>query len=456
MKNYSFFVIAAVLVDIAPVVSASQHDSLRALSPKKGKSKKSSKKSKSSKKTAKPTVSPSPHHEDLVKHMPGYHKSKLPTKQYSGYLNPMDGCDVSINGPDCKVHYVLALADTGESDEDLKYDAAMSAPTILWMNGGPGASSLVGFYTELGPLLLNQNGDGLLENPYSWTKAGVNLLILESPLGVGYSYCSNQLDTAVGSCKNSDVSTAKLNKAALIDFFTNKFPELSNNDFYILGESYAGVYIPTLAKEILSSTNIRLKGIAVGDPCTDNESQKQSMDPLWYSNKNGLLNPSFYDTITSDECKGYVSTFQQQLLNFGGDANVAEVTTSIDIDDETPTKCIVAYRKILMSTSNGLAGRWPERYIDHNGLYSLVEKPGPGGKPHQKLMAYMDRQDVRKALNMDNSPVKQWFFAGRAGGTMEYQMQYDACTMHQPKIDFPDVSMVDIYREISPQIDKTW
>ena len=56
-----------------------------------------------------------------------------------------------------------------------------------------------------------------------------------------------------------------------------------DNDFFITGESYAGVYIPTLSKEILDNApELNLVGIAVGDPCTDNEAQRDSMDALWY------------------------------------------------------------------------------------------------------------------------------------------------------------------------------
>jgi len=414
-----------------------------------------------SKKTAKPTAAPDDQHEDLVQNMPGYDEPTLPTKQYSGYLNPVGECDAPINGPECRVHYMLALADIDTDDDDddgsSKYEAAMSAPTVLWMNGGPGASSVAGYYIELGPLLLNATGDGVFENPYSWTKAGVNLLVMESPLGVGYSYCANQFDNTIGTCNNTDVSTANLNRAALVDFFANKFPQLSDNDFYIIGESYAGVYIPTLAKELLEKTDIKLKGIAVGDPCTDNESQQQSMDALWYANKYGLLNSTFYETITSDECKGdYLSMLLQQFDNYGGDSGTTGDTAEL-YDAELPKECILAHRKILMSSSNGLAGRWPDRYIAHDSLYGLVEKY-QNGKPFQKLSAYMNRPDVRKALNMAESPVQQWFFAGRAGHTMNYRMQYAACTFSQPEneIEFFNISMVDLYREISPKIDKTW
>ena len=74
-----------------------------------------------------------------------------------------------------KIHYWLALA-----EED-----PMSKPVVLWLNGGPGSSSLLGFLEEEGPLLMNATG-GLMVNPWSWTKL-VNLVAIEAPMGVGYS-----------------------------------------------------------------------------------------------------------------------------------------------------------------------------------------------------------------------------------------------------------------------------
>jgi hypothetical protein len=120
---------------------------------------------------------------------------------------------------------------------------------------------------------------GLMENPWSWTYVA-NLVALEAPVGVGYSYCEAQ--TRGKRCKNTDKFTASASRAALQDFF-RKFPELAASDFFITGESYAGVYLPTLAKEILDhAPEIRLQGLAVGDPCTDNTAQSDSMDALWY------------------------------------------------------------------------------------------------------------------------------------------------------------------------------
>lgn len=158
--------------------------------------------------------------EDLIEHLPGY--GRPPTPHFSGFLDATAGCDTEANGKGCFLHYWLALADVD----------ALTKPTIMWLNGGPGSSSILGFLTELGPLLLNATG-GLMKNPYSWTRVA-NVFALEAPVGVGYSYCANQKDQGA-LCKNTDKFTASASRAALVDFFTNKFPELATNDFFIVG-----------------------------------------------------------------------------------------------------------------------------------------------------------------------------------------------------------------------------
>mmetsp|Transcript_4896 Transcript_4896/g.10821 ORF Transcript_4896/g.10821 Transcript_4896/m.10821 type:complete len:678 (+) Transcript_4896:398-2431(+) len=262
--------------------------------------------------------------DDLITDLPGW--GKTPTPQYSGYLDASKGCDIETNGPVCKIHYWLAMADENEDQDQNQVDATESNPkpkapattktkTVLWLNGGPGSSSLLGWLQEVGPLLLNATG-GLMENPWAWNKAGVNLMAIEAPMGVGFSYCSRQLQQEDAQpCANTDTNTAEASRAALVDFFVNKFPELAEDDaeFYIAGESYAGVYIPTLAKELLTHSDsknnvVPLKGVLVGDPCTDNAAQKDSMDSIWYSHKYGLMDNEVYDVLVSDECEDYYRT----------------------------------------------------------------------------------------------------------------------------------------------------
>jgi carboxypeptidase C (cathepsin A) len=144
-----------------------------------------------------------------------------------------------------------------------------SKPLILWMNGGPGASSLIGAFTELGQLVFNKHSQNssattptLFRNPYAWTTVA-NVLYLEAPAGVGYSYCGSPTDPTkpLSKCPNNDTSTAIDNHGALVSFF-EKFPEYKTRPFYLTGESYAGVYLPMLMDQILQQTKIlNVKGV---------------------------------------------------------------------------------------------------------------------------------------------------------------------------------------------------
>jgi hypothetical protein len=88
---------------------------------------------------------------DIIHNVPLY--GRPPTPQFSGYLDATnDGCDMATNGPVCKLHYWLALA------EDNDDGPGLSKPLVLWLNGGPGSSSILGFLQEIGPLLINATG----------------------------------------------------------------------------------------------------------------------------------------------------------------------------------------------------------------------------------------------------------------------------------------------------------
>lgn len=99
-----------------------------------------------------------------------------------------------------------------------------SRPLVLWLNGGPGCSSVAyGAAEEIGPFRIRPDGKSLYSNPYAWNKCMsqfynrgkilyhpfyfyidlflqfdvllvVNLLFLESPAGVGFSYTNTSSD----------------------------------------------------------------------------------------------------------------------------------------------------------------------------------------------------------------------------------------------------------------------
>jgi len=80
----------------------------------------------------------------------------------------------------------------------------------------------------------------MVKNPYSWNKRA-NLVYIESPAGVGYSIAKGKGDNI-----HTDYSQSEDAFKALKDFYS-KFPTLKDNDLYISGESYAGIYVPYLS-----------------------------------------------------------------------------------------------------------------------------------------------------------------------------------------------------------------
>ena len=90
-----------------------------------------------------------------------------------------------------------------------------------------------------------------------------NVLFLESPPGVGFSYSNTSSDYVTGDAKTAQDSFT------FLVIWLERFPEYKPRDFYIAGQSYAGHYIPQLSKLIVQNnengnqTRINLKGIAV-------------------------------------------------------------------------------------------------------------------------------------------------------------------------------------------------
>lgn len=145
-----------------------------------------------------------------------------------------------------------------------------NAPVLLWLQGGPGGSSLFGLFTELGPLIAKK--DGFVRRKYHWA-LNHHLIFIDNPAGTGFSFTDNEK----GYCTDENCVSRGLYNA-LQQFFV-LFPNLRNNEFCISGESYAGKYIPALAMEIhIQNANshnekINLKCLAMGNAYCDPEHQ---------------------------------------------------------------------------------------------------------------------------------------------------------------------------------------
>ncbi|KAG5407389.1 hypothetical protein IGI04_013508 [Brassica rapa subsp. trilocularis] len=147
---------------------------------------------------------------------------------------------------------------------------AASKPLVLWLNGGPGCSSVgYGEAEEIGPFHIKSDGKTIYLNQYSWNQVA-NILFLDAPVGVGYSYSNTSSDLLT----NGDQRTAKDSLKFLLKW-VELYPEYKGREFYIAGESYAGHYIPQLSQAIVEhnqasgENTINLMGYMVGNGLMD-------------------------------------------------------------------------------------------------------------------------------------------------------------------------------------------
>ncbi|OGM47017.1 serine carboxypeptidase [Aspergillus bombycis] len=140
--------------------------------------------------------------------------------------------------------------------EDPTYDENL----IIWFNGGPGCSSLIGLTTGNGPVSFDGNSTRLIQNPHSWTKLG-HVLYVDQPVGTGYSTASNPYPVPDHDRVTSDFDQWLRNFFAL-------FPHLRKKQVHMIGESWAGIYIPYFASAMVQGQDsfpINLCSISIGD-----------------------------------------------------------------------------------------------------------------------------------------------------------------------------------------------
>ncbi|KAJ4979000.1 hypothetical protein NE237_009780 [Protea cynaroides] len=298
---------------------------------------------------------------DKISNLPG--QPCVNIGQYGGYITVNKTAGRAL-------YYYFVEADSNKD----------TMPVILWFNGGPGCSSLgFGAFEELGPLLVQK--DKLNENPYSWHKLG-NILFLESPAGVGYSYSNTTSDyTSTG-----DRRTAQEAYTFLMNWL-ERFPEYKNKEFYLAGESYAGHYVPELAYTILQqnkkgATSINLKGIFIGNPSLHDiddrgiESMDDSLGHFEYLWRHNLISDEDWNTVQTS------CDFTVPGQNRSDACQVATILNYLRTDENIDSYNIYG----------------PKCYQDNT---TVTSGPLRTGNPcaHNDVIAYLNRPEVVEALH---------------------------------------------------------
>lgn len=216
-------------------------------------------------------------------------------EMYSG-LVPIDESD-----PSRALFFVFQPTDGPPVDE-----------IVIWLNGGPGCSSLEGFFQENGRFIWSWGQYQPTFNPYSWVNL-TNVLWVEQPVGTGFAIGN------VTATSEEDIARE------FADFFLNfqKIFGISNFKIYVTGESYAGRYVPYVSAEMLdrnNTTHFDLSGALMYDPCIGSCTYIQeevTAYPFVEQNNNMIgLNASYLAQLKAlDESCGYAA-YRDQYLTY--------------------------------------------------------------------------------------------------------------------------------------------
>lgn len=318
---------------------------------------------------------------DEVTHLPGM-TFKPNYQQWSGYLQARPGRFF---------HYWFVT-----SQRDPAKD-----PLVLWLNGGPGCSSLDGFLSENGPFHVRDDGFTLYENDFSWNKIA-NVLYLESPAGVGFSYSDD------GKYATDDDQVADDNYKALQSFFV-KFPNFTQNEFFIFGESYGGIYAPTLSLRVATgSAKINFKGFAVGNGLSSFAFNDQAL--VYFSYYHGLLGEDLWRDLNEnccdqDGCNFYNSSSESCQTQINVAFNIVYQSGlneyALYLDCEGGRRSHKGYKMAMTHLFKNLKKYPPILRFTDSGPKSLGVVPPCLNSTAQ--MTWLRRGDVKKALHIPDT-----------------------------------------------------
>ncbi|CAK1544219.1 unnamed protein product [Leptosia nina] len=246
-----------------------------------------------------------------------------------------------------------------------------TTPLIIWLQGGPGYSSLVGLFSIIGPFTIENNE--VKKRPLSWA-ADYSLLFVDNPVGAGFSFTNDER----GYPDNEDDVGDQLH-IFLVQFF-KLFPESKEAPLFVIGESYAGKYVPALSIQIHKRQDkypINLKGLAIG---------------------NGLVDPlSMMHYTEFSRTLGLLGQNELEVLKAIEDSTVEA------IQDERMLDAALGFNKTL------------EYLKKHSGvnIYNFNQEPGKGAVP-------IDFEDFVKT-----DKVRELIHVGNASFDLNNQMVYE-------------------------------
>jgi len=306
----------------------------------------------------------------LVKNLPLL-RTKFPNKQYAGHI-PASSMDRNI-------FYWLIEPEVKDA----------STPLLIWLNGGPGCSSLIGLFVENGPFRLRKvNNDwsvGL--NPHSWHKLAY-VLYIDQPVGTGFSFTTDEKYCKDDQEVNEDFHAFFQNFLTVhAEEFVDPESKSTNRKVFFSGESYAGHYIPSIMSDILrkndaaspGSTDIKivLGGAAIGNGWVDPFYQ-YSASLVAYSN--GFIDLSQWAHLNAAEKECQDDLFKGNMKN----------------------RCFTLLDEVIAATSSGSLGNRMISIYDARVWGESDSRYPPG---ISDIEAYLGNPSSTSSINADTSKL---------------------------------------------------
>eukprot|EP00192_Tetraselmis_astigmatica_P006177 CAMPEP_0117658360 /NCGR_PEP_ID=MMETSP0804-20121206/5824_1 /TAXON_ID=1074897 /ORGANISM="Tetraselmis astigmatica, Strain CCMP880" /LENGTH=511 /DNA_ID=CAMNT_0005464879 /DNA_START=90 /DNA_END=1622 /DNA_ORIENTATION=+ len=349
---------------------------------------------------------------DRVSYLPGWGEPHF--EMYSGYITVDEAAGRSL-------FYAMAEASINPS----------AAPVFLWLNGGPGCSSLGGgFLSELGPYFPRREKGKLKSNPYSWHR-NATVIFLESPAFVGFSYSNTSSDKVVGD-ERTAVDTYKFLLALM-----QRFPELADRPLWLSGESYGGHYVPSLAATVVEGNEaginpkLPLKGFLVGNPWTDATLDNRGAVDFWYGH-------AIISTDTAEGMKAHCDFSTIGPLKVQSGAQMSEERAldqlkcdmfvdrafvemgNINIYDIFADVCVAEEQRVMQQMAKALLGLPASTSLRH----ALKDFPTNEGDydpcVDDEVAEYFNDPEVQASIHANVSGMLPYPWADCADGRLQY------------------------------------
>lgn len=269
-----------------------------------------------------------------------------------------------------------------------------TAPLVIWLQGGPGGSSLFGLFFENGPFSVNSDMK-LVKRNTSWA-TDHHVLYFDNPVGTGFSFTGSD----EGYCRD-ETCVGEILYNALQQFLT-MFPDLRSHRLFVTGESYAGKYIPALSyaihiKNPAAEAKINLAGMAIGDGLTDPATMLDYGNMLYGY---GLLGDQVRDEFLKRQAECSALIEEEKWMD------AFKIWDALLNGDETPYPSLFANASGLTNYYNFIANGPPEG--QHNGFEYVVQSTIRKAI-HVGNLTFNDGSVVEKHLMEDMiQSVKPW------------------------------------------------